>query len=199
MRFVSMLWIMRFTSLMNLMSSALQIRSRSCSKKHRYMMARSLTITGWYIAAVICSGSKILANASGIMESEEIMYGFPLKNGAFSFGIFWYSEMRYQSRSFAYSQIISSVCPSTFSRISAARDKSRQVHTIFKMSSTILPKPFSDSSIFTICVIVSERCSCRSISASDCALCCNASCAICSSILMTNKDLERYSKNCMDR
>ena len=197
-RLVKIVWIIRFTSLINLTSTFSHFFFFSLSQKQRYMPACPFTSTGRKTAAVSFFCANRRANPSGIMESDEIIYGFPLKNGSSSFGTPCSFAICGSRPPPAYSQIISTVFCSWFSRSSAPAEIPRYSQASFKMSSTIFVKLFSDSSIFKMEVIASFLFSCSFICVSDSLLLLKASCANTSSIFTAKICFESDSKNSND-
>ena len=186
------------TSLTNLISPPSQMRSFSSSQKQTYIPVFPLTSIGRNNPAFIFCTSNILRNASGIIESAEIIYGFPLKNGSSSFEMFCDASIRDSLPAEQYSLIMLTVVPSIFSRNKTAAEIPRYSHASFKISWTILSKPSSDSSIRTIAVIASLRFNSVSICISDSRLFKNASCAKSSSNLTANICFDSVSKNSID-
>ena len=186
------------TSLTNLISPPSQIRSFSSSQKQTYISVFPLTSIGRNSPAFIFCVSNIRRNDSGIIESAEIIYGFPLKNGSSSFGIPCDDSIRGCPPSEQYSLIILTVVPSIFSRNKTAAEILRYPHASFKISWTILSKLSSDSSIRTTAVIASLRFNSVSIWTSDSRLFKNASCARSSSNLTANICFDSVSKNSID-
>ena len=106
----------------------------SSSQKQTYIPVFPLTSIGRNNPAFIFCTSNILRNASGIIESAEIIYGFPLKNGSSSFEMFCDASIRDSLPAEQYSLIMLTVVPSIFSRNKTAAEIPRYSHASFKIS-----------------------------------------------------------------